>query len=257
MTNRTRRHVVAGLLATAAAPAWAQGDMMRQGKGLLEGVIGGGKEGGGKGGQLPAGLGQVEVGKGLKEALRVGAETVVGKLGRTDGFNLDPVAHIPLPKSLETVRQTLGKLGMSSMLDDLDLRLNRAAEAATGKVKPLFWQAIEKMTLDDVMQIYNGPDDAATRYFKRTMTPGLKTEMRPVINNAMAEVGAVQSYERTMSQYRQVPLVPDVKANLTDHVLQGALDGIFHYLGKEEAAIRNQPVKRTTALLQRVFGAKS
>ena len=33
------------------------------------------------------------------------------------------------------------------------------------------------------------------------------------------------------------------------------MDGIFHYLAKEEAAIRSNPAKRTTALLQKVFGA--
>ena len=51
------------------------------------------------------------------------------------------------------------------------------------------------------------------------------------------------------------PFVPDVKANLTDYVVEKGMDGIFHYLAREEAAIRSEPVKRTTALLQKVFGA--
>jgi hypothetical protein len=34
------------------------------------------------------------------------------------------------------------------------------------------------------------------------------------------------------------------------------MDGIFHYIAVEEAAIRQNPAKRTTELLQRVFGAK-
>lgn len=53
-----------------------------------------------------------------------------------------------------------------------------------------------------------------------------------------------------------MPFVPDVKANLTEHVIQKGLDGIFYYIAKEEAAIRNDPVKQTTDLLKRVFGAK-
>ena len=47
--------------------------------------------------------------------------------------------------------------------------------------------------------------------------------------------------------------MPDVKADLTEHTLAAAMDGIFYYLGEEEAAIRNDEVKRTTELLQRVF----
>ncbi|MBU1405943.1 MAG: DUF4197 domain-containing protein [Proteobacteria bacterium] len=33
-------------------------------------------------------------------------------------------------------------------------------------------------------------------------------------------------------------------------------DGIFFYTAKEEAGIRNDPAKQTTALLKKVFGAK-
>jgi hypothetical protein len=48
--------------------------------------------------------------------------------------------------------------------------------------------------------------------------------------------------------------VPDIKSNLTDHATEAALDGLFHYLAVEEAAIRNDPVKRTTEILTTVFG---
>jgi hypothetical protein len=30
--------------------------------------------------------------------------------------------------------------------------------------------------------------------------------------------------------------------------------GIFHYMAEEEAAIRKNPVKRTTSILKKVFG---
>lgn len=53
-----------------------------------------------------------------------------------------------------------------------------------------------------------------------------------------------------------MPFVPDVKADLVDHVIQKGMDGIFYYLAKEEAAIRNNSVKQTTDLLKKVFGAK-
>ena len=196
------------------------------------------------------------MGDGLKEALRVGTDTVVKQLGTNDGFNKDPKVHIPLPKSLDKVKSVLKPIGYSNMLDDLELKLNRSAEAATPKAKKIFWDAISQMTIKDVKGIFNGPDDAATRYLQAKMSQPLKDEMRPVVYNSMAEVGAIQSYDKMMAQYSAIPFVPDVKANLTDHVLQKALDGIFHYLAIEEASIRKNPAKRTTELLQRVFGSK-
>lgn len=195
-----------------------------------------------------------EIGAGLKEALRVGTENVVGSLGQTDGFNLDSQIHIPLPEQLDQVKDVLEKVGMDSMLTDLELRLNRAAEMATPKAKQLFVGAINEMTLDDVMAIYNGPEDAATQYFKSRMSTPLAVEMKPVVDASLADAGAVKAYDGLMERYNAVPLVPTVDADLSDYVVEKGMDGIFYYLAEEEAAIREDPAKRTTELLQRVFG---
>ncbi|MGD9083054.1 MAG: DUF4197 domain-containing protein [Desulfobacterales bacterium] len=195
-----------------------------------------------------------DIAAGLKDALRVGSETVVAQLGKPDGFNDDPAIHIPLPENFKTVRNALNKIGMSSMLDDLELRLNRAAEVATPKAKTLFLQSIKEMTLDDVMGIYKGPDDAATKYFQNKMSPPLAKAMHPVVEDSLLQVGAVQAYDNVIGKYRSLPFVPDVKADLTNYVIDKSMKGIFHYLALEEAAIRQNPVKRTTDLLERVFG---
>ncbi len=81
-----------------------------------------------------------EIGAGLKEALKVGSENVVKQLGTTNGFNNDANIHIPLPAVLEKVKEILSKVGMPHLFEDLELKLNRAAEAATPKAKQLFSQ---------------------------------------------------------------------------------------------------------------------
>lgn len=226
-------------------PLPAQTDWLKRGQELL---------GTSAGSPTPGAANTQQIAAGLKEALRVGSDTVVAQLGKTDGFNADPAIRIPLPKSLQTVQSALKPLGMSPLLDDLELKLNRAAEQATPKAKALFWSSIEQMTLDDVTGIYNGPPDAATRYFQKKMTPQLATEMKPIVDQALAQAGAVQAYDNVMGQYRSVPFVPDVKADLTGYVVEQGMNGIFHYLAKEEAAIRQNPAKRTTELLRTVFG---
>jgi hypothetical protein len=79
--------------------------------------------------------------------------------------------------------------------------------------------------------------------------------MKPVVDESLSQVGAIKAYDQAMGQYRNIPFVPNVKADLTNHVLDGALKGIFHYLAVEEAAIRKEPVKRTTDILKKVFGS--
>ena len=86
-----------------------------------------------------------EIGNAFKEALHIGSENVVSKLGKVDGFNDDSAVHIPLPKELNTVKTMLSTVGMSRIVDDLELKLNRAAEAATPKAKELFMQSITEI----------------------------------------------------------------------------------------------------------------
>jgi hypothetical protein len=195
-----------------------------------------------------------DISDGLKEALRVGTANVVNSLGASGGFNLDPQIHIPLPRELRQVKKALGKIGMESMLTDLETRLNRAAEIATPRAKQLFITAINDMTLDDVMAIYQGPEDAATQYFKSRMSGPLAVAMKPIVDESLADVGAVKSYVEVMASYNSVPFVPKVDADLGDYVVDKGMDGIFFYLAEEEVAIRQNPAARTTALLRRVFG---
>jgi len=236
--------IVFGLISNAAM---AENDLLKRG---LEIVT---KSGSDKGaGDLTVG----EIGDAFKEALRMGSEKVVNQLGQQDGFNTDEAIHIPLPEKFKMVKSTLDKVGMSSLTDDLELKLNRAAEAATPKAKDLFFQAITDMSFDDAMEIYNGPKNSATTYFKDKMSASLGKEMAPIIDNSLAEVGAVAAYDKVMDKYKSIPFVPDVKANLTDYVIEKGMDGIFMYMAKEETAIRENPAKQTTELLKKVFGAK-
>ena len=179
---------------------------------------------------------------------------MVSRVGASDGYNKDPDIHIPLPESYTKAKALLSKVGMEHLFTDLELKMNRAAEAAAPRARQLFIDAITQMTLADVKKIYNGPDDAATQYFKQKMSPGLTKEMTPVVDQTLDQVGAVRSYDAMVAEYKKLPFVPDLKGNLTSHVVQKGMDGIFFYLAKEEAAIRKDPVARTTDLLKKVFG---
>lgn len=237
-----------GVTILSASPAGADSGFLDSAKKLWEGYGGAATK--------SATLSNDEIAAGLKEALSVGTDRVVSQLGAVNGFNSDPSVHIPLPDNLKTVQSTLEKVGMSGMMDDLELRLNRAAEAATPKAKQLFLASIRDMTLEDVRQIYDGPADAATRYFQARMSQPLAQEMMPIVDDSLSEVGAIKAYDDAMGQYESIPFVPDVKADLTGYVVDKGMEGIFYYLAKEEAAIRQDPVKRTTELLEKVFGAR-
>jgi hypothetical protein len=85
------------------------------------------------------------------------------------------------------------------------------------------------------------------------MTAELIVAMRPVIDASLAQVGAVRVYQQAVAKVETIPFAPSIKTDLTGYVVGKAMDGLFHYLAIEEAAIRENPAKRTTELLRRVF----
>lgn len=197
-----------------------------------------------------------DISKAFKQALTIGSEKVVARLGQIDGFNADPTAHIALPENLEKVRKTLKAVGLSSYVDDLELKLNRAAEAATPVARQLFIDSIATMSFDDVKNIYEGPKDSATRFFQAKMSSSLSVKMQPIVDRSLAQVGAINSYDKVIDKYKDIPFVPDIKADLSAHVIENSMAAIFHYIAREEAAIRNDPARQTSDILKKVFGDK-
>lgn len=240
--------VIALLSVALGTPALGQTpDALKQGKDLLKGMTG----------SKPAaisGLSASDMSGGLRDALRVGSERVVGTLGKADGFNKSTDVRIPLPGALKTAQSMLSKVGMGGLGEDVELKLNRAAEAAVPEAKALFADAISQMTIDDAAKIVNGPKDSATQYFKQKMSPALVSSFTPIVDKQLASVGAVASLDKMMGQYKSIPMAPKVQTNLTSYVVEKAMDGVFLYLAKEEAAIRENPAARSTELLKKVFG---
>ena len=143
---------------------------------------------------------------------------------------------------------------MSGMVDDLELRMNRAAEQATPIARDLVVTAIRGLTFQDAAGILTGPNDSATRYLEEMTGGQLAKQMYPIVDEALAEAGAVQALDSVVGQYEAIPFAKKLNVDLTDHVVIYAKKAIFGYLAQEEAAIRTNPAARTTSLLKSVFG---
>jgi hypothetical protein len=196
-----------------------------------------------------------EIDMGLREALRVGTTSVVNQVSAPNGFFGDPQIKIPLPETLAKVQSSLGRVGMDGPLNELELKMNQAAEEAAPKAKKLFVSAISSMTIDDAVGLLKGADTAATDFLRNKTEAQLRTEFRPVVVSAMGQVGALTHAENVLGRYVPASSVASVRNQLVDHSLDGAMDGLFYYLAEEEKKIRNNPVERTTQLLKRVFGS--
>lgn len=202
-----------------------------------------------------AGTSQSEIAAALRQALNQGTTAAIGQLGRTDGFWSDPRVRVPLPGFISKYESTVRAIGYGSTLDQFQLTLNRAAEKAVPQVTSIFANSISQMTLADAKQILQGPDNAATEFFRRTSTNELYARILPIVSEATAQVGVTQQYKKVASKAGPILRLSGSTppTDLDDYVTQQALNGLFTKIADEEARIRRDPAARTTELLKKVF----
>ncbi len=206
------------------------------------------------GGGTSAGSGG-EVAAGLKEALAKGVGNAVQTLSKSNGYFGDGAVKILMPGKMQQAAEILSKAGYQKEVDDFILSMNRSAEQAAPKAKPIFEDAIKNMSFEDAQKILNGGQTSATDYFKAKTSSQLAQAFKPVISDSMNQAGVTRSYKALTDRYTS--MVPFAKMDALDldaYVSQKAVDGLFVKVGQEEANIRTNPAARTTDLLKKVFG---
>lgn len=243
-----RKGIWLGILLLAGVVSSAQA-------GWLDSLLGGGSE---SKGSAPAvtELTSTEMAAGLRQALEKGVQIAVDRLGAADGFFGNPQVRIPLPDHLKSVSSGLRAIGQQGVADEFELSMNRAAEAAVPEAQAIFMEAIRNMTLEDAKALLNGPDDAATQYFRKTGEARLFERMLPIVKQSTSRVGVTDSYNALIKSLSFLGGMVDTQSlDLNNYVTNGALDGLFLMIAQEEKRIRENPVERTTDLLKKVFGA--
>ena len=205
-------------------------------------------------GILSGGRSEQTVVAGLKEALQIGAERSVSRSARPGGFLDDPRVRIPLPEELQNAANGLRALGFDGTVDELEVTMNRAAERASGHAQDLLVQAVASMTVSDAYAILNGPDAAATQYFRSSSEAPLRERFAPIVDAAMRELRVYRAYDELRNRNRVLALLGDPAVELNRYVTDETLDGLFTMIRDEEMRIRNDPAARTTELLRHVFG---
>jgi hypothetical protein len=177
-------------------------------------------------------------------------------VSRVGGYYDNPKIRIPLPETVQNVEQFIRMAGYGPQLDAFELSMNRAAERAAPEAKAIFWDAITQMTFSDARRILQGRGNEATLYFKDKTYQRLGQIFEPIVHNAMSQVGVTHKYQQLEEGVRGLPLVGGMSFDLDKYVTDGALEGLFYMLAREERKIRRDPAARVTELLKEVFGKR-
>jgi hypothetical protein len=223
--------------------------------------------------QNPA-LTEAEVVAGLKSALTIGVDTAVSIVSKVNGYYLDEFIKIYLPPEANIIVENadnplLVAIGMQDLIDDIILKINRAAEDAANEAIPIFTDTITTMTIQDAFDILNGADTAATHYLRVKTYGNLKNAFQPKIANSLDKpliggISASETWASVTGLYNEIAnsiagqlagLTP-VNTALDEHVTVKALNGLFVIVGNEERDIRTDPLARVNDILKKVFGEK-
>ena len=197
-----------------------------------------------------------EIIAGLKEALEVGTNKAVGLVSQADGYYGNPDIKIPLPESVQKVEKILRAAGYGPKVDAFELSMNRAAERAAPEAKSIFGDAITQMSFEDASKILNGRDNEATLYFEDKTSGRLQELFKPIVKDAMGEVGVTKSFQDLNAKAESIPFGKSLSLDLDQYVTDGALQGLFKMLAEQERLIRTDPAARVTDLLQKVFASQ-
>lgn len=203
-----------------------------------------------------------EVVKGLKEALVNGVSSGTSNLNKRGAFFSNAALKILLPPEVRAVESkirnnTLLNTLIGGQLDKCVQAMNDGAENAMLKALPVFKDAVMNMSFSDAMGILKGGNGAATNYLRNTTTTALHTAFKPVIQTALDEVKIAQYWEpivKNINTYKSLlGLTKDINPDLTMYVTERATYGLFTEIEKEENAIRQDPAKRSSEILKKVF----
>ena len=205
-------------------------------------------------------LTEAEIAQGLREALKVGTNNSVEETYKHNGYFGNPDIKIPWPQDAMGAYNYINA-NMSllrPLLDEVVLLMNRGAEMASEKAKPIFIDAITSITIQDAWEILKGPDDAAAMYLYSRTFNSLHEAFKPDIYNALQTVGAANLWTQIASGYNPIatlsPNLNTLDPDLADYATRKALDGLFFLIAEEEYKIRTDPIARINDILRRVFG---
>ncbi|MFO7769631.1 MAG: DUF4197 domain-containing protein [bacterium] len=214
-------------------------------------------------------LTEQEVAEGLKQALTTGARNAAEELSARDGYYGDAVLRIALPEEAGMIVDNISRIpGGERLVEDVVIRINRAAEDAAREAAPVFVSAITEMTIADAWGILRGEEDAATEYLRRTTGEELYALYQPRIaastsREIVGDISTKDSWESLTGSWNRLADsaggrlagLGSVDTDLDDFLTRKALDGLFLKIAEQEHRIRTDASARVTPLLRKVFGS--
>lgn len=235
------------------------------------------------------GLSNEDIVKGLRTALDSSANASSLAASKLNGFLMNELIKIAAPPEVVDLKSALDNVAanplvdvafkavakeradsfLSNNMDDLVASINHAAEKGSEQAYPIFKKAITEMTITDGLKILQGGKTSATDYLREKTYKDLVAAFAEPIRSVVESGEVSRLWKPVAEKYNKVgPWVsgkslagytftgPEhVNEDLSEYITEKAMDGLFKLVAQEEAAIRENPKKYASGIIQKVFGS--
>jgi hypothetical protein len=176
-------------------------------------------------------------------------------LASADGaFTKNERMRIPPPPEAKILFDNMRNIGMESLSNDFSNSMNKAAEIACAQAKPIFIDAVEKMSIDDAKGIITGGNRSGTDFFKAKTKEPMRKVFMPIVVDALNKADATRYWDSMMDKFSKIPLVSGyVSVNLPEYVTDKTLDALYKLAGDEEERLRTNPGQAVNDVLKSVL----
>lgn len=193
----------------------------------------------------------------LLDLLGQASDSSLDKLAQPGAFYGDPAVRIALPlvgggmgKGLNKALDFGQQLGVT---DNVVRKINDAAGVAARRAKPVFRDAIGRLSLADVPGIA-AQSDGGTQYLQRTAGTELKGKLLQLVDAALLTTGAYAQFDKVVGKSKLFRSAGITREKLSASVADQAFLGIFKYIGAEEGRLRANPLGAAGGMLKGVLG---
>lgn len=185
------------------------------------------------------------------------SDSALDKLSEPGAFFRDQAIRIALPGTKGNLLQKGLKFGDKiGVTKNITKSLNDAAGLAAKEAKPIFRSSIDNISVKDIPGLV-GKSNGGTQYLQESAGDELTAKIRPLVSKALGDVGAFKQLEKLNGAGGgALGSLGGIagglggggglglnQESLTDSVTKQTLNGIFKYMGNEEAKLRKNPLK--------------
>lgn len=198
-------------------------------------------------------LGSYSLGDGIHRLLTLSSQRAFARLLQPGGFYDDQLTRITVPQQVAGGRDgdvLATILRTRAVRDRIAFALNDVAVDAADRATPVVLDAIRGLSVADAVSVLRGGPTAATTLLERQARGAVVEAMFPEIGGALrsdgAEILGAVIAARTGVDYTA----------LARDVAEQAGSAIFRAIGREEAAIRADPLATRDPVLIAVLGGR-